>query len=101
MADPRVLIDINSAAFQKQWFSLPKPEQLAANATIAKVRQLTWDQLYRDKGLRWELIQSRSLSNGTRIYSLRITKKNRAVVRREGDILTFVSIHVDHDSAYQ
>jgi hypothetical protein len=62
--------------------------------------KLTWEQVYRDKGLHWELINSRGHQDGSNIYSLRITRKFRALARREGQFLELLSLHPDHDSAY-
>jgi len=32
---------------------------------------------------------------------MRVTQKCRIVVKREGNILRFISLHPDHDSAYK
>jgi hypothetical protein len=96
----RVLLDLNNPLFQETWFSLDRPETLAVIATLRKIRQLQWEQLYRDPGLRWEAILSRSGPSNQRIYSLRITQKIRAVAYRDGQFLRFLSLHSDHDSAY-
>ena len=69
-------------------------------ATLRKITQLEWNQLYRDRGLHWEAILSRSGPGGQRLYSLRVTRRVRAVAYREGAILRFLSLHPDHDSAY-
>jgi hypothetical protein len=97
----RVLLDLNNPEFQKQWFDLPREEAQAVLATLHKIRQLTWPQLYSDPGLRWEAIHVRRGPHGARLYSLRITKRIRAVATREGDILRLLALHRDHDSAYQ
>ena len=55
-----------------------------------KLAALDWDAIYRDKGLRWELIQSRTGASIERLYSIRITQKIRAVVRRTGEFLEFL-----------
>jgi hypothetical protein len=61
---------------------------------------MTWDQVYRDAGLRWEVILSKDGPNGERLYSLRIGKAFRAVAFRDGDWLRLLTLHPDHDSAY-
>jgi hypothetical protein len=96
-----VKLDLNNAEFQENWFSLEKQERLAVLETCIKLASLDWNAIYRDRGLRWELIHSRKAPDGTRLYSVRITKKVRAVVKRSGDFLEFLSLHPDHDSAYQ
>jgi hypothetical protein len=97
----RIRLDLNSPAFQDGWLTLEREEALAVLATLRKIRQLDWDQLYRDRGLRWEAILSQPGPTGKRMYSLRITRRVRAVAYREGDFLRFVSLHPDHDSAYE
>ena len=62
---------------------------------------MEWEQLYRDRGLHWEAILSRKGPSGQRIYSLRVTQRMRAVAYREGEYMRLLSIHADHDSAYQ
>jgi len=96
----RVLLDLNNPLFQETWFSLDRPEILAVIATLRKIRQLEWEQLYRDPRLRWEAILSGSGPRGQRIYSLRIAQRMRAVAYRDGHFLRILSLHADHDSAY-
>jgi hypothetical protein len=79
---------------------LERPEALAVLATLRRIRQLDWNQLYRDRGLRWEAILSRTGPAGQRLYSLRVTRRVRAVGYRDGDFLRLPSLHPDHDSAY-
>ena len=89
--------DLNNARFQEELVGLEKSELLAFFKTLRKLKQLSWEQVYRDKGLRWESIKS----VGVDAYTFRVTQKCRAVVQREGDVLRFVSLHPDHDSAYK
>ena len=67
---------------------------------LKKISQLTWEQLYKDQGLKWELIRSKQGKQGEKLYSLRVTQKCRAVAIREGDYLRLLSLYSDHDSAY-
>ena len=48
-----------------------------------------------------EAIVSRGGPNGQRIYGLRVTPPIRAVAYRDDDLLRFLSLHRDHDSAYR
>jgi hypothetical protein len=96
-----ISLDLNNPVFQRSLFELERTEALAALATFRKLSQIDWNGLYKDKGLHWELIQSRLGPQGQRIYSLRITKKSRAVAYRDGNYLRFLSFHSDHDSAYR
>lgn len=96
----RILLDLNNPVFQETWFALESAEALAVLATLRKIRQMDWNQLYRDRGLRWEAILSRTGPAGQRLYSLRVTRRVRAVGCRDGDFLRLLSLHPDHDSAY-
>lgn len=100
-ADPRVRLDLNNPTFQESLFGLERPERLAVLETLSKVHRLTWNQLYRDTGLKWEKIASVSPPPGiAAIYSLRITRSRRATAYRDGDVLRFLTIAPDHDSTY-
>lgn len=102
-ADPHSLVrlDLNNPVFQKNLLSLQKPERLAALDTLNKIRQLTWNQLYRDHGLKWEKVFSVIPPSGIdAIYSLRITQSRRATAFRDGDFIRLLTIALDHDSTY-
>jgi len=96
-----VQLDLNSPVFQKQLFSLPKKDQLSVLGTLRKLAKMTWQPIYRDRGLKWEVIYSRSGPNGARLYSFRIGKGFRGVAYREESWLRILSLHPDHDTAYQ
>ncbi|MEI2769706.1 MAG: hypothetical protein V9G98_02855 [Candidatus Competibacter sp.] len=98
----QVRLDLNNPVFQRQLFALQKPQQLGVLATLRKLADLRWPQVYQDRGLKWELIHSRSGPDGRRLYSLRISQEFRAVAYRdEGGWLRLLSLHPDHDSAYR
>lgn len=82
-------------------FQLPKQQQLSVLGTLRKLSQMSWEQVYQDSGLKWELIHSRDEARGNRLYSFRIGKGFRAVAVRDGDWLALLSLHPDHDSAYE
>lgn len=100
MADEAVLLDLNSPVFQRDLFSLEKPEQTSLLSTLKRIRAMTWRQVYADSGLKWETIHSRQGPNGQRLYSLRVSQAFRAVAYRDGAWLRILSLHPDHDSAY-
>ena len=100
-ADGLVRLDLNNPVFQEHLLSLQKPERHAALDTLKKIRQLTWAQLYRDSGLKWEKIVSIKPPAGLdAVYSLRITQARRCTAYREGDFLRLLTIAPDHDSTY-
>src|ERR1700723_277971 len=95
----QVLLDLNAASFQHDWFTMERDDAQAVLETLRKLRTLDWNQLYSDRGLRWELVESRLGLQDQRLYSLRVTRKARAVGYRDGNVLRMVSLHPDHDSA--
>ncbi len=100
-SDNPIRLDLNNPVFQENLFALQKPERNAAIDTLKKIRQLTWDQLYRDKGLKWEKIVSVKPPPGVdAIYSLRIAQSRRCTAYRDGDFMRFLTVAPDHDSTY-
>ena len=96
-----VRLDLNNPVFQGNLLTLQKPERQAALDTLNKIRQLTWDQVYRDNGLKWEKISSVAPPAGVdAIYSLRITQARRATAYRDGEFIRFLTVAPDHDSTY-
>lgn len=97
----KVRLDLNSPVFQANLFGLQKPEQHTALDTLNKMRQLTWSQVYRDNGLKWEKIVSvRPPPGMDGIYSLRITQSRRATAYRDGAYMRLLTVAPDHDSTY-
>src|SRR5215475_13365392 len=94
-------LDLNNQEFQSQWFRLEKEERVAVLQSCVKLAALEWEELYRDREFRWEMIHSRRTADGSKLFSIRITRKVRAVVQRSGEFLEFLTLHADHDSAYQ
>ena len=96
----KILLDMNYLEFQEQLFSLEKLEQRALLNTLKKMKQLGWEDLYTDKGIRWELITSKKTAGGNNLYSFRFSKKYRATAYRDGNYLVLLALFPDHDSAY-
>lgn len=97
----KVQLDLNNPVFQENLFTLHKAERHAAVDTLNKLRKLTWADVYRDNGLKWEKIVSVRPPDGIdAIYSLRITKARRATAYREGEFIRFLTIAPDHDATY-
>lgn len=96
-----IRLDLNNPLFQVNLLTLQKPERHAALETLNKLRQMTWNQAYRDNGLKWEKVLSVNPPAGIdAIYSLRITQSRRATAYREGDFIRLLTIASDHDSTY-
>ena len=97
----KIQLDINCPVFQEQLFNLEKLEQRALLNTLKKIRKLGWNELHKDKGIRWELITSEKTSKGNNIYSFRFSRKYRATAYRDKNYLVLLALFVDHDSAYK
>ncbi|MBM3408975.1 MAG: hypothetical protein FJY25_16945 [Betaproteobacteria bacterium] len=97
----KVLLDLNNPVFQASLFGLQKPERHAALETLKKIRQLTWIQVYRDNGLKWEKVVSVRPPPGIEaIYSLRLTQARRATAYRDGSYMRLLTVAPEHDSTY-
>lgn len=97
----KVRLDLNNPDFQKEWFGLQKDDFLSTKNTLRKLSQMDWNQVYRDKGLRWEKIQSIRTTKGRELFTIRLSRKHRTVVCRKDEFMIFGSLHPDHDSAYE
>ena len=96
----KILLDMNEEEFQNSLFNLEKQEQRALLNTLRKISKLSWEELYQDKGIRWELVTSQKTTKGRDIYSFRFSKKYRGTAYRESDYLVLLDLFVDHDGAY-
>jgi hypothetical protein len=96
-----VRLDLNNPVFQRLLFNLSKNNQHNILNTLRKLANMTWQQVYADYGLKWEAILSKKGPGGKKLYSFRIGKGFRGVAYREGLWLRLLSLHPDHDSAYQ
>lgn len=96
-----IRLDLNNPEFQANLLALEKNDAWAVLKTLRLLQAMDWPQLQTSKGLRWELIQSRTGPGGERLHSLRISRSCRAVALRDGDWLRLLSLHPDHDSTYR
>ena len=95
-----IQLDLNNPVFQKQLFNLTKKGQWGVLGSLKKIMKMSWEQVYTDRGLKWEVISSCPGPKGNRLYSFRIGEGFRGVAFREGNWLRILSLHPDHDSAY-
>jgi hypothetical protein len=97
----RVRLDLNSPEFQDVFFR-PSAEQLKqVVASLGRLRGMDWNALYRHTGYQWEHIAHLKGPGGAKVYSIRLSQQIRAIGYRDGDLLRVVSLHPDHDSAYE
>lgn len=103
MAKPtqKVVLDINSPDFLGTFLSLRGPELEQVASGLGQLRGLEWQTVYTLKGLNWEAVSHLLAPNGSKMYSIRLSRKIRALVYREADFMRFISLHPDHDSAYE
>jgi hypothetical protein len=95
-----VRLDLNSPEFQDVFFRLELAQLKQVVASLTRLRELDWNNLYRHPGYRWEAIEHLKAPNGANVYSLRLSQRIRAVAYRDGDFLRLISLHPDHDSTY-
>jgi len=95
-----VRLDLNNSVFQRNLFNLSKNDQHNTLNTLRKFKKMTWQQVYMNTGLKWEVILSKVGPKGHKLYSFRISKGFRGIAYREGAWLRILSLHPDHDSAY-
>jgi hypothetical protein len=102
-----VQIDLSFPSLNKEIEDLEKDELDYFFSSLEKIESMTWAQIYatssksQKRGLNWEPIQGQLTHDGKQVASIRITKKFRARVIRDGVFMRFISLHPDHDSAYQ
>ena len=96
-----IRLDLNNPVFQEQLLTPQKADRPAALDTLNKIRQLSWNQLYRDPGIKWEKITSIKTPAGIdAVYSLRTSCSGRATALREDEYIRLLTIAPDHDSTY-
>ena len=100
-AHSRVRLDLNSPEFQEVFFRLESAELKQVVASLRRLSRLEWATLYLHTGFHWEAIEHLRAPNGAKVYSLRLSRQIRALAYRDGDFLRFLSLHLDHDSAYE
>jgi hypothetical protein len=97
----RIRLDLNSPEFQEVFFSLQAEELKQVMAALRRLRGLGWTELYRHTGFRGEAVRHIRTPTGATAHSLRLSQKVRAIAYRDRDFLRIVSLHPDHDSAYE
>lgn len=102
------LLDLNYPRFLESLFALEKNDKIQLIKQLEKISKLTWAEVQRDPGLKWERIHPVPISLQRHLpddklralYSIRLTQAKRAVVLREGDYMRFLALPKDHDSTY-
>ncbi len=97
----RVRLDLNAPEFLDELLDLDKTELARVMKALKKLRSMDWETLQSHRGTHWEEIGHVLAPNGKPAHSLRLSQKYRALAYRDGDFLRLISLHLDHDSAYQ
>jgi hypothetical protein len=71
------VLDLNYPDFQSELFDLEPSELRKVFKTLKKLRALTWQDIFRDKGLHWEELKSRPGK-----YTVRLSQAYRACAIR-------------------
>ena len=95
MSGTKILLDLNFPAFEDDLIGLDANELRPVLKTLRKIKTLDWETVYRDHGIKWEQVK-----DAPGKFTIRISGRSRAVVRREGNYMRFVAIHTEHDAAY-
>lgn len=93
--DDKVRLDLNFHPFQSELFDLDVSEVKKIFKTLKKLRGMTWNDVFRDHGLKWEEPKSTPGKN-----TIRLSQSYRAVVTRGEGFMRFQTLHPDHDGAY-
>ena len=97
----RVRLDLNSPEFLEVFLRLDSSELAQVAMSLDRIRKLDWSNVYASKGLRWEAIEHLKAPDGkSTVYSVRLSQKIRGLAFRDGEFMRFISLHPDHDSAY-
>lgn len=102
-----VQVDTDFPGFLDDLEKMDDSEVDVVQASIEKIEKMTWVDIYKTssktrgskRGLNYEPLNQRT-GKGNRIASIRVTAKFRARVCRDGRHMRFISLHPDHDSAY-
>ena len=100
-ANSPIHLDLNSPEFLDVVLRLEATELKQVVASLRRLRELSWNGLYQHKGFHWEAIGSVQAPNGARVHSFRLSQRVRAIAFRDGEFLRVISLHPDHDSAYE
>ncbi|MEO8179813.1 MAG: hypothetical protein ABI895_13355 [Deltaproteobacteria bacterium] len=101
--EPRhVLLDLSSPEFLEVFLRLESVQLNQVAASLGRILKLTGSNVYTSKGLHWEAINHLTAPDGkSNVYSVRLSQKIRGLAFRDGPYMRFISLHPDHDSAYE
>jgi len=96
-----VKLDLSSPEFKEAFIGAEKAVQDQVRKVIEKLSRMTWQQVYADKGLKWEKVYSVTPPSGIdALYTFRISRSCRGIAYRKRDFLVVLAFDTDHDAAY-
>ncbi|MET0790354.1 MAG: hypothetical protein ABW061_02425 [Polyangiaceae bacterium] len=96
-----VRLDLNSPEFLDVFLRLEQADLAQVAGSLERIKTLDWQSVYTSKGLHWETVAHLKAPDGkSEVHSVRLSQKIRALALRDGDLMRFISLHPDHDSAY-
>lgn len=96
-----VRLDLNSPEFLDVFLRLEQSDLAQVAGSLERIGKLDWSTVYASKGLHWETVAHLKAPDGKgEVHSVRLSQKMRALALRDGDLMRFISLHPDHDSAY-
>ena len=102
-----VKVDLGYSRVQLELANLYYDQVTELENCVEKIKQMTWAQVLatssqtQKRGLNWEVLLDQRTAFGKVIATIRVTQKFRARVSRDGVFMRFISLHPDHDSAYE
>ena len=101
-----IQVDLEYPRVQAELVELELEELLEVRACVDKLKKMTWAQVLatssksEKRGINWEVITDQKTATGAVIASIRVSRRFRARVTRDGVLMRFISLHPDHESAY-
>jgi hypothetical protein len=93
-------LDLNLPEFQSDLFKLDKKDLFTLIKSFRLLKKNNFDHLKRSKGFNLEKLKNVKTRKGKAVYSIRLSKRFRALITVNNDFLQFISLHPDHNSAY-
>jgi hypothetical protein len=98
----RVRLDLNSPEFLEVFRRLNAVDLAQVAGSLDRIQKLDWSNAYASKRLHWEAIDHLKAPDGkSTVYSVRLSQKIRGLAFRDGELMRFISLYPDHDSAYE
>lgn len=101
--------DLTFPGLMDELRQLPEDQYNQFKERIQFIKKMTWQQVYdtstkskkEKRGLNWEVLDGQITADGKPVASIRISGSFRARVSRKDDLMRFISLHPNHDSAYK